>query len=65
MSYCYHPNHFNSESIIEQLQENQACIDGRYVPARPFSCPSLAERIRYAWWVLTGQADVITWRGQP
>lgn len=41
--------------------------DGRWVPARPMGWQgiSLCQRIRCAWMVFTGRADVLQWDGQP
>lgn len=41
--------------------------DGRVVPARPMGWQgiSLLKRLRCAWLVFTGKADVIQWEGQP
>lgn len=35
-----------------------------WVPSRPVPCPTLMDRIRDAWMVFTGRADVLIWPGQ-
>ena len=65
MSFHNHPNHFDSDSMVELLTTVHARVDGRYVPARPIAWPTWRKRLTYAWWVLKGKADVITWKGQP
>jgi hypothetical protein len=51
------------KSLIESAQSTQTCVDGQYVPARPINWQhrSLVERIREAWAVFTGHADVFVW----
>lgn len=41
--------------------------DGRWVPARSMGYPGLClfHRLRCAWLVFTGRADVLLWEGQP
>jgi len=41
--------------------------DGRWVPARPYGWQGLLlrHRLRCAWLVFTGRADVLQWEGQP
>lgn len=46
--------------LIRHCSTCSACIDGRYVPARPFSGPMI-RRWRAAWAVLRGRADAFTW----
>ena len=36
--------------------------DGRWLPARHEGYPSLRNRIRLAWGVLTGRYDALDWR---
>ena len=40
---------------------NDAEINGKWVPARPIGLHSLANRIRLAWLVFTGKADALIW----
>jgi hypothetical protein len=39
----------------------QACINGKWVPARSLVFFSLLYRVRAAWMVFTGKADALTW----
>jgi len=43
------------------LRNNETEINGKWVPARPFGLFSLRNRLRLAWKVFTGKADVFTW----
>lgn len=63
MSMKYHPNHITSLSL-HNLVDAKCDVNGKWQPARPISCPSLLERIRYAWWVFIGKADALTWPNQ-
>lgn len=63
VSYKYHPNHINSLALAYELSV-QSLIDDKWQPRRPVSCPTLLERFRLAWWVMTGKADALTWPGQ-
>ena len=47
---------------LDSANRDSVCIDGRYVPARPYSGP-WTWRIRAAWAVLRGRADAFTWPG--
>lgn len=35
--------------------------DGKWLPARPLGVPTLGERIRLAWGVLSGRYDALDW----
>ena len=52
-------------SQMEVFNQNQACINGKYVPARPENykprCCSLLKRIGYAWQVVIGRAETFIW----
>lgn len=47
-------------SLIDHCDSVAACVNGKWVPARPLS-GGLRYRIRAAWAVLTGRADAFTW----
>lgn len=50
--------------LFRESNSSQACIDGKWVPARPIPGP-LLWRLHDAWKVLKGEADAFTWpRGQ-
>lgn len=58
-----YPNHISSLSM-HNLLDSQIEINGKWQPARPTGYPSLFRRVKYAWWVFIGKADVLTWPGQ-
>lgn len=47
----------------KDLDDFQAEVDGKWVPARPLGYPSLIHRIKAAWLVFSGKADAVTWPG--
>lgn len=57
----------------EQIRSERMCCvavglkDGRWVAARPLGWSGLClrQRLRAAWLVFTGRADVLQWTGQP
>lgn len=53
------------ELLLQNCKETQACINGKWVPARPENFkPShclLWSRLRYAWQVLRGRAETFVW----
>lgn len=51
------------KDLAKSCNENHAQIDGFYVPARPLGWTSIPYRIKAAWLVYTGKADVVTWPG--
>jgi len=59
---------YQIENLIEMSSRSVACINGRYVPARPlpFNFGSLFcwERLKDAWEVFRGRADAVKWTGQ-
>lgn len=63
MSFREHPNHITSLAM-RNLVDSTREVNGRWQPARPLSFPTMLERLRYAWWVLLGRADILTWPGQ-
>jgi len=51
---------------LKQLQDKempQACINGKWVPARPlnYQCRTVIERIVEAWKIFTGKVEVFVW----
>lgn len=48
------------EGLLKSINEVSACINGRYVPARPLS-GFFGLRLKAAWWVLKGKADAFVW----
>ena len=57
------PNHITSLAM-HNLIDSQVEIDGRWQPARPIAYTSLFKRVKYAWWVLLGKADALSWPNQ-
>jgi hypothetical protein len=59
---------YKIEELIQWSSEIAACIDGRYVPARPlpFNYGSIfcIRRLKDAWEVFRGRADAVKWTGQ-
>lgn len=41
-----------------------ACVDGRYVAARPIPFGGWTHRLKDAWEVFWGRADAVKWEGQ-
>jgi len=60
------PNEFHIDEFksMERLWGNQACVNGKWVPARPLGLYGIRHRIALAWDVLTGKADALYWEGQ-
>jgi hypothetical protein len=62
------PTIYTPESL-KRTTENVSCglPDGRWVAARPagWSGLCLRKRLRCAWMVFIGRADVLRWEGQP
>jgi hypothetical protein len=59
---------YKIEELIQWSNQTAACIDGRYVPARPlpFNYGLLFDirRLKDAWEVFRGRADAVKWTGQ-
>lgn len=60
------PSRFNAYELIEKDWPSRTKVDGYagWVPARPVGYFSLIERIKCAWFVFTGKADVLFWPKQ-
>lgn len=54
---------YTLRELFKTAQENKACINERWVPARPINwkCRTWRERLREAWLVFKGRADAFTW----
>jgi len=48
---------------LQEANQCQACINGKWVPARPINhtCRTFIERLREAWGVFTGKFDAVKW----
>ena len=56
---------FHVRSLIYSANDTQTQLpDGRWVPARPIGMWGLMPRLRAAWRVFTGKADVLVWDGE-
>lgn len=51
---------YRLKNLIEHANSCEACINGKWVPARPLNMP-WTWRIPHAWGVLTGKYDAIEW----
>jgi hypothetical protein len=61
------PTIYTPESLKRTTANVQCGLpDGRFVAARPMGWQGLClrERLRCAWLVFTGRADVLRWEGQ-
>jgi hypothetical protein len=58
------PNIIKLENLNSLCAGTEACVDGKYVPARPLGFYSVRNRIKAAWLVFTGKGDVLLWPGQ-
>jgi hypothetical protein len=47
----------------DDIKQNAACIDGKWVPARPLTGSFRWEKLRAAWEVFRGRADAFKWPG--
>jgi len=54
---------YQLKDLIKTVNENQAEIHGRWIPARPINWQfrSFFERLREAWAVFVGKADAVVW----
>lgn len=62
------PNFYTPEALIENAgRVKRGLSDGRWVESRPEGLWGLClrTRIRAAWLVFTGRADVLQWIDQP
>jgi hypothetical protein len=55
------PNLYTLYNLLHDRHNNSAFINGKWIPARPLGFYSLSHRIKLAWTVFTGKADVVTW----
>lgn len=56
-----YPSVIKMNQLQADAYNNQALINGRWVPARPLGFMSIWERFRCAWIVFTGKGDVLIW----
>ncbi len=61
------PTIYRPEVVANMLSVKCQLPDGRWVPCRPEGWwgLSLRLRLRCAWLVFTGRADVLVWEQQP
>ena len=55
------PNVYKLSDLLRTVNQTQACINDKWVPARSLGFASLTYRFRCAWLVFTGQADALIW----
>jgi len=51
------------KTLIETASQTQTEINGKWIPSRPLEPGFIQERIKGAWFVLTGKADAVIWPG--
>jgi hypothetical protein len=51
------------KQLIVVANQNMACVNGKWVPARPMNhtCRAFRERVREAWAVYKGKAEAFKW----
>lgn len=47
--------------LYSSAMSNSAEINGKWVPARPYGWDNITYRMKAAWLVFTGKADVVIW----
>ena len=52
---------WNIQELVKHCQTVAAGINGKYVPARPMTGLCDMRRLKAAWVVLRGKADVVIW----
>ena len=57
------PNLWTLKALQHETNNNQANIDGNWVPARPLGLDCIRYRLRLAWGVFTGKYDAVKWPG--
>lgn len=55
------PTVYTLSSLQKSIEGCEACINGKYVPARPLGYYSLWWRFKCAWWIFTGKYDLLKW----
>ena len=61
--YKQAPNIYALEDLVEAVGHNQTEINGKWLPTRALGLDAVPNRIRAAWLVFTGKADVVIWPG--
>lgn len=62
------PTIYTPEAVVQSAAQGSCGLpDGRWVAARSLGWGGvcLRHRLRCAWLVFTGRADVLQWQGQP
>jgi hypothetical protein len=57
----FYPNILTVEEFLRTASENQACINGKWLPVRFLGWGGMRNRLRAAWLVFTGRADALVW----
>lgn len=55
---------FSADELATFTKVNQIYIGGEWVPARPLGLNSIWHRIKCAWEVFKGRADLVYWKHQ-
>jgi hypothetical protein len=56
-----YPYAFQAARDLKTKGISQQLPDGRWIPARPMGYASFMNRVRCAWKVFTGEADIVEW----
>ena len=61
------PTKYALTTLLDYATDGNVCTsetnDGRWVPARPEGYFLFWNRVKYAWMVFTGKADIVIWPG--
>lgn len=57
-------NVFYADQLADRLNNVTAKVDGRWVAARPIGYIGFFHRVRCAWEVFRGRADILKWYKQ-
>jgi len=55
------PVRWSLKGLLRHINECQAEINGKWVPARTIGVGTLKNRVKLAWLVLIGRADILIW----
>jgi hypothetical protein len=57
-------NEFTAKELKDWLNGHDTEISGKWTPVRPIGMGGFIRRIKMAWKVFTGHADIVTWYKQ-
>ena len=55
---------FNADYLADDYEVHRQMEDGRWMLARPEGKTGVIHRLKQAWKVFTGRADVLVWTGE-